>query len=92
MNISLPVTSSPVSTSMPVFVFAALRIAIALIAMFVVPLVTVGLLGTTATSCVPPLFRRYSCDTWSAIWLDILETVPGVGSQVDHGAGALCPA
>jgi hypothetical protein len=89
VNISLAVTSFPVSTSIPVFVLAAFRIAIALIAMFDVPLVTVGLLETTATSCAPVLSRWYDCDTWSAIWLDILATVPGVGFQADHAAGGL---
>ena len=76
---------------MPLFVFGALRIAIALIAMSVVPLVTVGLLGTIATSWPPFLLTRYWWATCWAIWLVIWFVEPALGSQADQAAAALWP-
>ena len=57
--------------------------ATAVIAMFFVPMVTAGGLGTTATSCAPPV-ARYSLATWSAISLLTFAVVPGAGCQLDQ--------
>src|SRR5581483_5223015 len=79
------------STSMPALLCGALRIAIALIEMLVVPLVTEGLLGTTATSCPPFALSLYLWETWFAISLVIFATLPAAGRHSDHAAGALWP-
>src|SRR5690349_2487424 len=77
---------------MPFGLCGALRIAIALIAMFVVPPVAVGLLGTIATSWAPPALRRYLCATCWAISADIAVVDAGVGCHADHRVDALCGA
>src|SRR5260221_13912998 len=66
--------------------FALERNATAAIAMLLVPAVTAGALGTTATSWAP-FGRRYCGETWAAISFAIAPTVPGCGFQLGHGGG-----
>src|ERR1700726_3470937 len=76
---------------MPVALFAVLRTAIWDISTLCVPFASCGGPETTASSCVPALFRWYCCATCWAIELVTFEVVPLGGAQFDQEPLKLFP-